>query len=91
MKDALRLDLLKRSLLDTQLFEVIWLLENNEVWLGATGERNRSIFEESWLRTFGLGLRLLVPVTVGLEVLEKPARTRLMALKEPSFFGADDE
>jgi DNA recombination-dependent growth factor C len=90
IKDALRLDLLRRSLLDTKLFEVVWLSENREVWLGAAGEKNRSIFEEAWGRTFGLGLRLLAPVTIGLEILKKPQKERLLALKNPSSFIAGE-
>jgi DNA recombination-dependent growth factor C len=87
MKDALRLDLLKRSLLDTNLQEVIWLTELNEVWFGGSGEKKRAVFEEAFARTFGLGLRLLVPVTIGLEILKKPYKDRLMALKDVTLFG----
>jgi DNA recombination-dependent growth factor C len=87
IKDALRLDLLRRSLLDTKLFEVVWLTEHQEVWLGAAGEKNRAMFEELWGRTFGLGIKLMVPVTIGLEILKKPKKDHLLALKEPTSFG----
>ncbi|MDR2368452.1 MAG: recombination-associated protein RdgC [Deltaproteobacteria bacterium] len=90
MKEALRLDLLKRSLLDTKLIEVVWLTESNEVWLGAAGEKNRALFEEVWGHTFGLGIRLMVPVTIGLEILKKPIKERLMALKDPTYFGGGE-
>jgi DNA recombination-dependent growth factor C len=86
MKDALRLDLLKRSLLDTKLIEIIWLTESNELWLGAAGEKNRLLFEELWGRTFGLEIRLLVPVTIGLEILKNPFREKLLALRHPASF-----
>jgi hypothetical protein len=91
LKDALRHDLLRRSLLDTNLLEVIWLTKTNEVWLGAAGEKNRGLFEEAWLRTFGLGLKILVPVTIGLEILKKPLQDRLKELRDPSIFGLGGE
>ncbi|MDR1309116.1 MAG: recombination-associated protein RdgC [Deltaproteobacteria bacterium] len=90
IKDALRQDLMRRSLLDTKLLEVVWLAETNEVWLGATGEKDRALFEEAWARTFGLGLRLLVPVTIGQEILKKPLLGQLMALRNPSSFGESE-
>ncbi|MDR2301257.1 MAG: recombination-associated protein RdgC [Deltaproteobacteria bacterium] len=87
LKDALRHDLLRRSLLDTSLLEVIWLTKINEIWLGAAGEKNRALFEEAWLRTFGLGLKILVPITIGLEILKKPLQDRLMELSDTTIFG----
>jgi DNA recombination-dependent growth factor C len=89
IKDALRHDLLRRSLLDTSLFEVVWLTERHEVWLGASGEKHRTMFEELWGKTFGLGIKPLVPVTVGLEILRKTQKERLLGLKEPTSFAGE--
>jgi DNA recombination-dependent growth factor C len=86
MKDSLRQDLLRRCLLNTTLFEVLWLSESSEIWLGAAGEKSRSIFEDFWLKTFGLNLRLLVPITIGLEILpEKLQKTLLNCRQKPMF------
>lgn len=86
MRETIRLDLLRRSLLDTRLMEVLWLAEANEVWLGAAGEKNRAVFEDLWSRTFGLGLKLLVPVAVGLELLSDARRRQLLNLDGRPFF-----
>ncbi|MDR3203745.1 MAG: recombination-associated protein RdgC, partial [Deltaproteobacteria bacterium] len=37
IKESLRLDLLRRSLLETQILEVFWAPEKQEVWLGGQG------------------------------------------------------
>ncbi|MDR1164694.1 MAG: recombination-associated protein RdgC [Deltaproteobacteria bacterium] len=89
MREKLRLDLLKRTLLSTDLYEVIWLVQQNEIWLGAAGEKIRAVFEESWLQTFGLSIRLLVPITLGLELTAPERRLALMDLK-PSLLGSED-
>jgi DNA recombination-dependent growth factor C len=86
MKEALRLDLLRRCLLETQILEVIWLTERQEIWLGAQGEKNRALFEELWSKTFGLELTLLVPITLGLELSEEKQTPSLMGLESSLFW-----
>jgi DNA recombination-dependent growth factor C len=85
LKEALRLELLRRCLLTTDLYEVVWLTGRQEIWLAGAGEKLRALFEEEWGRTFGLSLRMLVPVTIGLEILEEDERLALLNLK-PSLF-----
>ncbi|MDR1656763.1 MAG: recombination-associated protein RdgC [Deltaproteobacteria bacterium] len=83
MKESLRLDLLRRSLLNTNLYQTVWLKEHNEVWLDGTSEKIRSLFEDFWARTFGLAIRLLVPISLGLELLPEQSHDALANL-EPS-------
>ncbi|MDR1081155.1 MAG: recombination-associated protein RdgC [Deltaproteobacteria bacterium] len=85
LKEALRLELLRRCLLTTDVWDVVWLTGRQELWLAGAGEKLRALFEELWSRTFGLSLRMLVPVTIGLELLDEDGRLALMNLK-PSLF-----
>ncbi|MDR1036153.1 MAG: recombination-associated protein RdgC [Deltaproteobacteria bacterium] len=85
LKEALRLELLRRCLLTTDVWEVVWLTARQEIWLAGAGEKLRALFEEIWGRTFGLPLMMLVPVTIGLELLDEEGRLALQHLK-PSLF-----
>jgi len=81
LKEAVKSELMRRTLLNTELMEAVWLFQENEVWLAATGEKRRETFEELWGRTFGLSLQMLVPVTLGLEVLTGEFRKALLDSK----------
>jgi DNA recombination-dependent growth factor C len=81
IKESLRLDLLRRSLLSTSLWQVVWLRDRSEVWVDAANERSRAIFEDQWARTFGLALRLLVPISLGLEILPEKLHEKLVQLE----------
>ena len=89
MKEAVRTDLLRRALVSTELMEVAWLHQENEVWLAATGEKRRERFEELWGRTFGLALRMeVLPLTYGLEKLADRLRQALLSVRpEPIWLG----
>ncbi len=78
LKDAVKSELLRRALVNTELMEVAWLHQENEIWLAAAGEKRRETFEELWSRTFGLSLQMLVPVTLGLEIVGEEMRRALM-------------
>ncbi len=81
LKEAVKSELLRRAFLNTELMEVAWLYQENEVWLAATGEKRRETFEELWGRTFGLSLQMLVPVTLGLEILPGGLKKALLDSK----------
>jgi DNA recombination-dependent growth factor C len=89
LKETLRLELLKRTLLTTDLYEVVWLTNTSELWLFASGEKLRITFEELFGQTFGLSMRLIVPITLGLELISDKKRLDLLNIK-PSLLGADD-
>ena len=84
LKNRVRHDLLARTPVTTDVFEVCWFLKEEEVWLVGSGTQARERFEDQWRRTFNLGLtmkipyllaRELVPVGLSPEVLDqiKPA------------------
>ena len=81
LKEAVRSDLMRRALVNTELMEAAWLYQENEVWLAATGTRRRESFEELWGRTFGLALQMLVPPTLGLELLAPELQKALLDSK----------
>jgi DNA recombination-dependent growth factor C len=89
MREAVKAELMLRTLLNTELMEVAWLYGENEVWLAAAGEKRRGHFEELWGRTFGLALQMeALPVTFGLENLTgRLKRALLEARPEPIWLG----
>jgi len=89
MKEAVRTELMLRIPLNTELMETAWLYGENEVWLAASGEKRRELFEELWGRTFGLALQMeALPVTFGLENLTGRLRKALLeARPEPIWLG----
>ncbi|MDR2460649.1 MAG: recombination-associated protein RdgC [Deltaproteobacteria bacterium] len=80
LKENLRQDLMRRCLLSTDLYEVAWLTTKNELWLAGAGEKLRANFEDLWLKTFGLTIRLLVPVTLALELVPPHRREDILEL-----------
>ncbi|MDR2349814.1 MAG: recombination-associated protein RdgC [Deltaproteobacteria bacterium] len=91
LKENLRLSLLKRCLLTTDLREVVWLTGRDEVWLAGSGEKTRLLFEELWGQTFGLPVRLLVPVTMALETVPPENRDDVMGLVPGILSGEEEE
>jgi DNA recombination-dependent growth factor C len=89
MKDNLKLELFKRTLLTTDLYEVVWFLNNSEVWLFASGEKLRASFEELFGETFGLNMRLMVPITLGLELVGDDKRMALLDVM-PSILSGEE-
>jgi DNA recombination-dependent growth factor C len=89
MKEAVKTELLLRIPVNTELMETAWLYEENEVWLAASGEKRRELFEELWGRTFGLALQMeALPVTFGLENLTGRLKKALLeARPEPIWLG----
>ncbi|MDR2443134.1 MAG: recombination-associated protein RdgC [Deltaproteobacteria bacterium] len=86
MKESLRLDLLRRSLLSTNLYQVVWLKDEAEVWLDGTSEKIRALFEDYWARTFGLALRLIVPVSLGIELMPEKFHQDIIRLMPSSIW-----
>ncbi|MDR2406436.1 MAG: recombination-associated protein RdgC [Deltaproteobacteria bacterium] len=89
MKETLKVELLRRTLLTTDLYEVVWFVKNSEVWLFATGEKLRSSFEDLFGASFNLNMRLLVPISLGLELSGDDERAELMRLA-PSILSMEE-
>jgi hypothetical protein len=69
LKSRVRQDLLARTPVSTDIFEVVWLPKRDEVWLAAVGAKVRERFEDLWRRTFNLGLMLKIPYVLARELL----------------------
>ncbi|MDR2340494.1 MAG: recombination-associated protein RdgC [Deltaproteobacteria bacterium] len=80
LKETLRLELLKKILLTTDLYEAVWFSRTSEIWFFGSGEKLRIAFEELFGQTFGLAIRLIVPITMGLELVDDNDRLSLLDL-----------
>jgi DNA recombination-dependent growth factor C len=69
LKSKVRQDLLARTPVNTDIYEVVWLPKRDEVWLAAVGTKVRERFEDLWRRTFNLGLMLKIPYVLARELL----------------------
>jgi DNA recombination-dependent growth factor C len=85
LKENLKAQLLRRALLDTDLFEVLWRKKEAEIWIGGAGEKKRLNFEYLFEQTFELGVRLLAPITIGLEVIPEELGQALLDSTPTSF------
>ena len=89
LKENLRRDLLRRSLLSTDLHEVAWLVERSEVWLSGSGEKLRALFEDHWNRTFALSIRLLAPITMAVEIAAPDRRLDVLSIRPGALAGEE--
>lgn len=87
LKNKVRSDLLRRTPVDTDLSEVLWSPARHELWLGATGEKKRDLFEELWRESFGLSLKFLTPVSLAPELIPEEKHPLLAALKPSALLG----
>lgn len=87
LKNKVRSDLLRRTPVDTDLFEVIWFPGQHELWLGAVGEKKRDLFEELWRNSFGLSLKFLVPVSLAPELTDEKKWPLIASLKPSALLG----
>ena len=67
LKGRVRIDLLGRTPVTTDIYEVCWLMDEQELWLVGTGVKVRERFEDQWRRTFGLGLVMKIPYVLAKE------------------------
>lgn len=69
LKAKVRQELLGRTPVSTDVYDVCWLVDQAEIWLVGTGTKLREIFEDLWRRTFGLGLQMMIPYILSMEFL----------------------
>lgn len=77
LRDQVRHRLLMRSLPVPAVFDVVWSVRDNRVYLASTNSKVRSLFEDLFTRTFEVELEPLTPITLGLELLGNPLENRL--------------
>ncbi|MDE5878850.1 MAG: recombination-associated protein RdgC [Desulfovibrio sp.] len=70
-------------------FNVIWLLEKNEVWFASTQSGMIDLFMEAFLETFDLRLDQLTPYTLAVSMLDEDALLRLDRLEATQFASQD--
>ena len=70
-------------------FNVIWLLEKNEVWFASTQSGMIDLFMEEFLQTFDLRLDQLTPYTLAVTMLDEDALLRLDRLEATQFASRD--
>ena len=88
LKSRVRRDLLARTPVTTDVYEVCWLFKKGEVWLAGVGSKLRERFEDLWRRTFSLGLVMKIPYLLAGELLPDDALADdLERLKPSALFG----
>lgn len=77
LREHVRQRLLARSLLIPAVFDVVWSVRDNRVYLATTNAKIRTLFEDMFARTFELALEPLAPVVLAQEHLGEAVRHRL--------------
>lgn len=84
LKARIKMDLLSRTPVATDVFEVCWFPKNEEVWLISTGPKIREKFEDLWRRTFNLGIVMKIPYVLAREVLPDNVSAENLDQAKPS-------
>ncbi len=85
LRDQVRQRLMMRSLPIPAVFDVVWSVRDNRVYLATTNTKIRVLFEELFTRTFEAELEPLTPVVLGLELLGEAAEGRLTGFEGSMF------
>jgi DNA recombination-dependent growth factor C len=71
LKLKVRQDLLMRTPVTTDVYEVVWMPGEAEVWLAAVSSKMRERFEDLWRQTFKMGLLMKIPWVLAQQNLPK--------------------
>lgn len=66
-RDRIRHELLKHTLPNIRLAEVVWHLDSNEVWLASTSKSTLQVFEKLFTETFSLPITHVNPGTMAVD------------------------
>jgi hypothetical protein len=66
-RDRIRHELLKHTLPNIRLAEVVWHLDSNEVWLASTSKSTLQIFEKLFTETFAVAITHVNPGTMSID------------------------
>lgn len=66
-RDRLKLELLRGTLPSVRLTEIVWHLDNNELWILSSSQAVYDDFEKMFLETFGWPLAVCTPGTLGVD------------------------
>lgn len=89
IKEQVLLRLQQRFLPVPGEFNVIWLLEKNEVWFASTQNGMIDLFMEIFLQTFDLRLEQLTPYLLAMNLLDEAMLLHLDRLEATQFSSAD--
>lgn len=89
IKEQVLLRLRQRFLPVPGEFNVIWLLEKNEVWFASTQSGMIDLFMEEFQKTFNLSLQQMTPYTLADSMLDENALLRLDRLEATQFASLD--
>ncbi|GAB6038554.1 recombination-associated protein RdgC [Fundidesulfovibrio butyratiphilus] len=87
IKDQTRLKLMARALPVPAVFDVVWNLRDNRVYLATTNSKVRALFEDLFTLAFDLHLEPLTPYFLALRLAD-PAKRQALDDLEPSPFAA---
>lgn len=87
LKDQVMLKLRARFLPIPAVFDAVWNLRANRVWLATTNSKVKTMFEEYFNLSFGLNLEPLTPYFLALRTADKSRHAAIDDL-EPSAFAA---
>jgi DNA recombination-dependent growth factor C len=89
IKGKLHQELMGRTPVSTDVYEVCWFIADQEVWLMGAGTKLRERFEDLWRRTFGLGLVMLIPFVLARELAPAEADPEALDRARPAvLFGS---
>ncbi len=87
LKDQVMLKLRSRSLPIPAVFDAVWNLRANQVYLATTNSKVRNLFEDHFAASFGLTLEPLTPYFLARRIVDA-SRHSLLDELEPSPFAA---
>jgi DNA recombination-dependent growth factor C len=86
LKDQVREKLLARTMPVPAVFDVVWDIRENLVYLASNRDKVRELFTDLFLQTFELNLEPLTPYFLARQMLGEEQAAKLDNL-EPSEFG----
>lgn len=89
IKEQVLLKLKQRFLPVPGEFNVIWLLEKNEVWFASTQNSMIDLFMEEFLQTFELRLDQLTPYWLAVNMLDEIELQKLDRIESTEFSSSD--
>lgn len=73
LKLKVRTELMSRTPVNTDVYEVCWFVKKEEIWLAGTGTKLRERLEDLWHRTFGLGIVMKIPYILARDLAPEDA------------------
>ncbi|MFH1033702.1 MAG: recombination-associated protein RdgC [Pseudomonadota bacterium] len=88
LKEKVRLDLLRRTVPQTEVLEVVWNTANGELWVATASRGKLDIFEDLFRRTFDIPPIPRIPWLLAQD-LHPAAKADLEALRPASLYNAE--